>query len=245
MSALTGIRIVELAESVAGEYCGKLLADFGAEVIKVERPGGSPTRALAPLVGENDGSPERSAVFAYLNTSKRSVVVTELDSLVATADAVIGELSVSDLAAHHPSVVFCSITPYGIDAAPELQNAQSLNVFHSSGWGLHTPSHADPAKAPLKGPGRFLADYEAGQKEAATKVLARVKAAADRLGVDAETVHVPEAQPAEAIVATAKERHCNLVVMASHGRRGLRRLLLGSQTAEVLVSSSVPVLVVR
>ena len=49
MSALTGIRIVELAESVAGEYCGKLLADFGADVIKVERPGGSPTRAMAPL----------------------------------------------------------------------------------------------------------------------------------------------------------------------------------------------------
>ena len=49
MSALTGIRIVELAESVAGEYCGKLLADFGAEVIKIERPDcGSPTRAMAP-----------------------------------------------------------------------------------------------------------------------------------------------------------------------------------------------------
>ena len=40
MSALTGIRVVELAGSVAGEYCGKLLADFGAEVIKVEAPGG-------------------------------------------------------------------------------------------------------------------------------------------------------------------------------------------------------------
>jgi len=90
-----------------------------------------------------------------------------------------------------------------------------------------------------------LADYEAGQKEAATKVLAAVKAAADRLGVVAETVHVPEAQPAEAIVATATKRQCNLIVMASHGRRGLRRLLLGSQTSEVLVSSSVPVLVVR
>ena len=90
-----------------------------------------------------------------------------------------------------------------------------------------------------------MAAYEARQKEAATKVLADVKAAADRLGVDAETAHVSEAQPAEAIVATADERGCNLIVMASHGRRGLRRLLLGSQTSEVLVSSPVPVLVVR
>ena len=56
MSALTGIRVVELAESVAGEYCGKLLADFGAEVIKIETPGcGSPTRAMAPIVGDGGG----------------------------------------------------------------------------------------------------------------------------------------------------------------------------------------------
>jgi nucleotide-binding universal stress UspA family protein len=90
-----------------------------------------------------------------------------------------------------------------------------------------------------------MAAYEAGQNQAAKTVLTDVKAAADRLGVDAETVHVPEAQPAEAIIATADQRHCNLIVMASHGRRGLRRLLLGSQTSEVLVSSPVPVLVVK
>ncbi len=43
-----------------------------------------------------------------------------------------------------------------------MRNAKSINVFHASGWGYHTPSHADPAMPPLKGPGRFLADYEAG-----------------------------------------------------------------------------------
>ena len=54
MSALTGFRIVELAEAVAGEYCGKLLADFGADVIKIERPRhGSPTRSMAPIVGDD------------------------------------------------------------------------------------------------------------------------------------------------------------------------------------------------
>jgi crotonobetainyl-CoA:carnitine CoA-transferase CaiB-like acyl-CoA transferase len=73
MSALAGIRIVELAGSVAGEYCGKLLGDFGAEVIKVEAPGrGSPTRAMAPLLG---GRRDGSAVFAYLNTNKLSVAL--------------------------------------------------------------------------------------------------------------------------------------------------------------------------
>jgi crotonobetainyl-CoA:carnitine CoA-transferase CaiB-like acyl-CoA transferase len=172
MSALTGIRIVELAESVAGEYCGKLLADFGAEVIKIERPDcGSPTRAMAPLIGD-DGGPERSALFAYLNTNKRSVVldvsctagVEKLHSIIATADAVIDDHTpaLAEIPRRHPAVVFCSITPYG-DAAPqEFQNAKSLNIFHSSGWGYHTPSHPDPANPPLKGPGRFLADYEAG-----------------------------------------------------------------------------------
>ncbi|HTZ13896.1 MAG TPA: CoA transferase [Mycobacterium sp.] len=172
MSALTGIRIVELAESVAGEYCGKLLADFGAEVIKIECPDhGSPTRAMAPIIG-GDGGPEHSALFAYLNTNKRSVVldvscaagVEKLHDIIATADAVIDDHTPSwaDIPRGHPNVVFCSITPYGGAAPPEFQNAKSLNVFHSSGWGYHTPSHPDPAKPPLKGPGRFLTDYEAG-----------------------------------------------------------------------------------
>jgi crotonobetainyl-CoA:carnitine CoA-transferase CaiB-like acyl-CoA transferase len=180
MSALTGIRIVELAESVAGEYCAKLLADFGAEVIKIERPDcGSPTRAMAPIIGDG-GGPERSALFAYLNTNKRSVVldvssadeIETLHKIIATANAVVDDhapswsesvgLSASDVPRRHPAVVFCSITPYGAQAPPEFQNAKSINVFNSSGWGYHTPSHADPAKPPLKGPGRFLADYEAG-----------------------------------------------------------------------------------
>ncbi len=96
----------------------------------------------------------------------------------------------------------------------------------------------------LPGPDE-MARYEAAHKEAADKVLGETKAAAERLGVETETVHVPEALPAEAIIATAKDRDCSLIVMASHGRRGLGRLLLGSQTSEVLANSTVPVLVVR
>lgn len=90
-----------------------------------------------------------------------------------------------------------------------------------------------------------MAEYEAGQKEWADGVLARAKADADKLGVETETVHVPDALPAEAILDTAKARGCSLVVMSSHGRRGIGRLLLGSQTSEVLSHSPVPVLVIR
>ncbi|OBI80147.1 CaiB/BaiF CoA-transferase family protein [Mycobacterium sp. 1245805.9] len=157
MSALTGFRIVELAETVAGEYCGKLLADFGAEVIKVEAPErGSRTRGMAPILADG---PEGSALFAYLNTNKRSAVLDgeRLEELIASADAVIEDRD-GGLSERYPSVVFCSITPFG----GEFENAKSLNVFHASGWGYHTPSHADPHKPPLQGPGLFLADYEAG-----------------------------------------------------------------------------------
>ncbi|HEY4169031.1 MAG TPA: universal stress protein [Reyranella sp.] len=104
------------------------------------------------------------------------------------------------------------------------------------------PLYASPEWIP--GPDEIEA-YDTRQREGATQVLADVKAAADRLGVAAEIIHVPDAQPAEAIIATAKEHDCSLIVMASHGRRGLRRLLLGSQTSEVLVGSPVPVLVIR
>ncbi|OBH37175.1 CoA-transferase [Mycobacterium intracellulare] len=171
MSALTAFRVIELAGSVAGEYCGKLLADFGAEVIKVEAPGrGSPTRAMAPRLAEGR---EGSALFAYLNTNKRSVVLDatsrgaaeSLDRLIGGADAVIDDGD-TDGAQRHPGVVFCSITPFGGNAPAEYANAKSVNVFHASGWGYHTPSHPDPSRPPLRGPGRFLADYEAGLEAA-------------------------------------------------------------------------------
>jgi nucleotide-binding universal stress UspA family protein len=91
-------------------------------------------------------------------------------------------------------------------------------------------------------------DYEAwmqGGREAAARILGQAREAAERVGVAAETVHVEGRRPAEAIVETARERDCNLIVMASHGRRGLGRLFLGSQTIETLTHSPVPVLVVR
>lgn len=90
-----------------------------------------------------------------------------------------------------------------------------------------------------------IESYEQGQKEIAQEVLKSVKEKADKYGVEASVRHIPDAWPAEAIVEIAKKDGCNLIVMASHGRRGIGRLLLGSQTAEVLAHSPLPVLVVK
>jgi nucleotide-binding universal stress UspA family protein len=86
--------------------------------------------------------------------------------------------------------------------------------------------------------------FNAACKEHADKVLNQARAMAEQIGISAELLHVPNAYPAAAIVETAKSKGCDLIVMASHGRRGLRKLLLGSQTSEVLVNGLVPVLVI-
>jgi len=86
--------------------------------------------------------------------------------------------------------------------------------------------------------------YDAAHKELAGKVLDGARVTADQIGLSAELLHVPNAHPATAIIETAKSRGCDLIVMATHGRRGLRKLFMGSQTSEVLVNGSVPVLVV-
>ena len=73
--ALAGIKVLELAQGVAGPYASKLFADFGAEVLKIEPPGqGDPGRLLPPLT-EGAAPPESSGMFAYLNTNKKSITL--------------------------------------------------------------------------------------------------------------------------------------------------------------------------
>jgi nucleotide-binding universal stress UspA family protein len=79
----------------------------------------------------------------------------------------------------------------------------------------------------------------------ADKVLSNAADAASAAGVDCETLHVDNSAPADAILETAKSRSCDLIVLASHGRRGVERLLLGSQASRVVQSAETSVLVVR
>ncbi len=103
---------------------------------------------------------------------------------------------------------------------------------HAGGW-IPSPEEVDR--------------FDAACKERAGQVLNEAQATAEQIGISTELthIHVPSAHPASAIVETAKSRGCDLIVMGSHGRRGLSKLFLGSQTSEVLADGSVPVLVVH
>ena len=88
-----------------------------------------------------------------------------------------------------------------------------------------------------------MGQYEKGMKKTADKALARVVATAN--GATCATMSKVHEHPWEAIIDVAKSRKCDLIVMASHGRRGIAGLLLGSETQKVLTHSKTPVLVCR
>ena len=126
---LAGCRVLELTDH-KGEFCGKLLADMGADVIKIEPPGGQSTRTIGPFVDDVPNL-NRSLNFWQYNTSKRGVTLnleTEdgrklLKALVPRADIVLESydpgylpslgLGYKDLERINPRLIVCSITPFG------------------------------------------------------------------------------------------------------------------------------------
>jgi benzylsuccinate CoA-transferase BbsE subunit len=128
-AALAGRRVLELADE-SGVYCGKLLADMGADVIKIERPGGDATRDIPPFLGDRPDK-DGSLFFLYMNTSKRGVTLDVAKPegrhlfrrLAATADLVVETfppghlddlgLSYGALAEANPGLVLTSITGFG------------------------------------------------------------------------------------------------------------------------------------
>jgi len=88
-----------------------------------------------------------------------------------------------------------------------------------------------------------FAEHAEHAKAHAAKILSGVADAAKAAGVSCETLQVVEDHPYEAIVATAKDKGCDLIVMASHGRSGIAAIVLGSVTTKVLTHTSIPVLV--
>jgi len=173
--ALTGLRILDLTD-LSGAYATKLLADMGAEVIRIEPPGGDALRRLAPFDGGE------SLVFAHYNTSK---ICVELDlgrdreevlRLAAAADVLIETaapgamaalgLGYADLAAIAPRLVVVSITPFG-QTGPYSGWRASDTVAQAMGGMAFINGHA--GEAPLRGFG--LQAYHSASTYAATAAL--------------------------------------------------------------------------
>ncbi|MGI9598881.1 MAG: CaiB/BaiF CoA transferase family protein, partial [Acidimicrobiales bacterium] len=182
---LAGLRVVELATGVAGPYAAKLLADHGAEVIKVEPPDGDPSRREGARIGHRP-DPEASPLYLHLNTNKRSVVadlttgggVEFVEALVASADAVIeshrpgalAELGL-DLAAarrDRPRLVVTSVTPFGQDGPYADHPGAEIVAYAMGGPMLAT---GDPDREPIKMAGNVV-QYHCGSVAALATLAA-------------------------------------------------------------------------
>ncbi len=130
---LTGLKVIELARILAGPWAGQTLADLGAEVIKIEGPGGDDTRRWGPPFVANSDGTQDAAYFHAANRGKRSVMAdfstpegqAQVRALAASADVLIENFKVGGLAKYgldyaslaeiNPRLVYCSITGFGQD----------------------------------------------------------------------------------------------------------------------------------
>jgi len=90
-----------------------------------------------------------------------------------------------------------------------------------------------------------IGNYEEAVRAAVNRIFFRVGETAMRLGLACKTLHVKDKNPADGIIETARENDCDLIVMSSHGRRGISGILLGSQASKVVSLSDRPVLICR
>ena len=133
----------------------------------------------------------------------------------------------------------------------ELANravGQGLDLARALGSKVTAITVTEPWTAAVSGEWAVafpVEEYEKAAAANAEKILAQVTQAAARIGVACDTRHVKDQFAAEGIVEEAKSLGCDLIVMASHGRRGLAKVVLGSQAMRVLTHSTVPLLICR
>jgi len=161
------LHVLELGNGVASAYAARLLADHGAEVVKVEPPEGDSTRQRGPYPAGNP-DPERSGLFLPLNLNKRGVVLEALNgddaalhALLQWADVLVHDMRASasqergldanTLARRYPTLITLSITPFGSTGPYCEYAAEELTVTNAGGWASVCPStHTDPELPPLK-----------------------------------------------------------------------------------------------
>jgi crotonobetainyl-CoA:carnitine CoA-transferase CaiB-like acyl-CoA transferase len=181
---LVGLRVIEAGEGAAAAFAAKLLADLGADVVKIEDPEqGDVSRTRGPFPG-NTPHPEKSGTFLYLNTNKRGVTIDlthprgreALTRLAGEADLLIHNvhptrmaeqgLIYSDLHRRHPRLVMTSISPFGQTGPHREYKASELVSTNAGGWAwLIDPDGGGAEYPPLKAFGQqcqFQAGLNAG-----------------------------------------------------------------------------------
>jgi crotonobetainyl-CoA:carnitine CoA-transferase CaiB-like acyl-CoA transferase len=177
-TVLGGLRVIDTSTEVAGPYATKLLADAGADVVKVEAAEGDPLRRWT-AVGVDLPIGEDSALFRFLNASKRSVV-GEFGDLAAGADVVIGndDLDAAGLSESHPHLVVLTITPFGRTGPWADRPATEFTLQAACG---STGSRGRRDRPPLAVGGRF-GEFQAGVNAAVAAVAAWRAGRADGVG---------------------------------------------------------------
>jgi crotonobetainyl-CoA:carnitine CoA-transferase CaiB-like acyl-CoA transferase len=178
--ALAHLRVIDLSTGIPGAYCTKLLVDAGADVVKVEPPGGDPLRSYAAS-GSASNADEGGVLFRYLAAGKRSVVGRpqdpHVDELLAGADIVVesfgpGVFDVDGARVRHPQLVVLSISPFGAGGPISDHPATDFTVQAESGTVLFR-GKAD--REPVQAGGR-LAEYVGGLYGAPAVVVAAARA---------------------------------------------------------------------
>ena len=179
-SALVGLRVLDVSSGVAGSYCTKLLADLGADVLKVEGREGDLARRLGPFPRDIP-DPEKSGFFLYLNAGKRSCVLDlegdpaardKLQPVIANADVLVENLAeplrqklgldFETLGAANPKLITVSVTPFGLTGPMKDWQVEEIVEWALGGWMYFC---GDPARPPLMIPGH-QAELQAGMHAA-------------------------------------------------------------------------------
>ncbi|MGI8422959.1 MAG: CoA transferase, partial [Chloroflexota bacterium] len=212
-SVLSGVRVLDLTGYVAGPYCSKILAEYGAEVVKVEPPGqGDTARSIGPFP-RGEPHPERSALFLHLNTNKLSITLditheagaAVLRTLAGRSDVIVDDGALANaagegwdydsLARDHPGLVLTTISPFGDGGPYRDYRAPDIVLGAMGGWMYPM---GDPDRAPLQ-PGGPYHQYVVGLWAAAGTLSAFLGALGTGTG---EHVRI---SALEAVVATTVE----------------------------------------
>ncbi|MBP7565344.1 MAG: CoA transferase [Burkholderiaceae bacterium] len=174
-SALSDLRVLEVGELPSGALCARLFADFGADVLKLEPPGGDRGRRIAPLIDTGEGQGE-GAYFSFLNARKRSATLDAgtVAALVAQADVLVDSLSPARraelgidhaaLQAAHPRLVIAAISWFGDDGP--------YSGFEGTDAVCRALAGGTQLVGPVEGPPVPLHDYQAGNVGGLTAFIA-------------------------------------------------------------------------